>query len=102
MSDGENQKTFAQITQEIQQVFPDEEEGYIRRILDNIVHEITIERNLKKRETPITSVSGQMFYPLNDLGPAKITRVDFQDSEGNYVLIPRLVDGEFIRKWDQT
>ncbi len=98
----ENAKTFAQILQEIQQVFPEAGEGYVRRILDNIINEISIERNLKKKETPINSVSGQMFYDLRDLGPAKVFRVDFMNDDGDYVLIPRLLDGEFIRKWDES
>jgi len=98
----ENAKSFAQIFQEIQQVFPDAGEAYVRRILDNIINEISIERNLKKKETPINSVDGQMFYDLSVLGPAKIFRVDFMNDDGDYVLIPRLLDGEFIRKWDIT
>jgi len=98
MSD--NALSFSQILQEIQQVFPDAGEGYVRRIVDNIVAELSIERDLKKKESLINSVSGQMLYDLSVLGPAKIFRVDFADSDGNYVMIPRLLDGEFIRKWD--
>jgi len=98
----ENARTFAQILQEIQQVFPDAGEGYVRRIVDNIVNEISIERNLKKKETPINSVSGQMFYDLDNLGAAKVFRVYFMNDDGDYVLIPRLLDGEVISKWDTT
>lgn len=98
----DNAKSFAQILQEIQQVFPETGEGYVRRILDNIINEISIERNLKKKETPISSVDGQMLYDLSTLGPAKVFRVDFMNNDGDYVLIPRLLDGEFIRKWDQN
>ena len=98
MSD--NVVTFSQLFQEIQQVFPDAREGYVMRLLNNIVAEITAERNLKKKENLINSVNGQMLYEMDET--AKIFRVDFRNSDGDYIMIPRLLDGEFIRKWDPT
>lgn len=98
MSD--NAITFAQLLQEIQQVFPDAREGYVMRLLNNIVGEITTERNLKKKEKLINSVNGQMLYDMDET--AKIFRVDFVNNDGDYIMIPRLLDGEFIRKWDPT
>jgi len=98
----ENARTFGQIVQEVQQIHPEAKEGYIRRLADNIINEITVERNLKKKTHPISTVDGQMLYDLTDLGSVKISRVDFMDNDGKYVKIPRLLDGESIREWDQT
>jgi hypothetical protein len=48
-----------------------------------------------------SSVADQMWYDLSDVGSGieinKVFRVDFMDSDGNYIKIPRLIDNEILK-----
>ena len=48
-----------------------------------------------------SSVADQMFYDLSDTGSGievnEVLGVDFMDSDGNYIKIPRLIENEILK-----
>ncbi len=91
--------TVKKIISRIRQTFPDAPENYII----NLINEALVE--LGKYSTKIeyaktTTVVDQQWYTLSDnnsgLEVNKVFRCDFMDSSGEYVKIPRLLDGEIL------
>jgi len=91
--------TVKKIISRVRQTFPDAPENYIM----NLINEALVE--LGKYSTKIeyaktTTVADQQWYTLSDnnsgLEVNKVFRVDFMDASGEYVKIPRLLDGEIL------
>jgi len=91
--------TVKKIISRVRQTFPDAPENYIM----NLINEALVE--LGKYSTKIeyaktTTVVDQQWYTLSDnnsgLEVNKVFRVDFMDASGEYVKIPRLLDGEIL------
>ena len=91
--------TVKKIISRVRQTFPDAPENYII----NLINEALVE--LGKYSTKIeyaktTTVVDQQWYTLSDsnsgLEVNKVFRVDFMDASGEYVKIPRLLDGEIL------
>ena len=89
--------TVKKIISRVRQAFPDAPETYIM----NLINEAIVE--LGKYATKIeyakaTTVADQQWYTLSGSNAGveinKVFRVDFMDSSGDYVKIPRLVSGE--------
>ena len=89
--------TVKKIISRVRQAFPNAPENYIM----NIINEAIVE--LGKYATKIeyakaTTVADQQWYTLSDANAGveknKVYRVDFMDSSGTYVKIPRLVNNE--------
>ena len=89
--------TVKKIISRVRQAFPNAPENYIM----NLVNEAIVE--LGKYATKIESakastVADQQWYTLSDANAGveinKVSRVDFMDSSGTYVKIPRLVNNE--------
>ena len=89
--------TVKKIISRVRQAFPDAPETYIL----NLVNEALVEMgkyNTKVEYAKLTTVANQQWYTLSDSNACveinKVYRVDFMDSDGTYVKIPRLLDNE--------
>ena len=92
--------TVKQIISRIRQVFPDAPEQYIMTLINDGLIEAGMYRT-KVEYAKASSVADQMFYDLSDTGSGievnKVFRVDFMDSDGNYIKIPRLIENEILK-----
>ena len=93
-----------QIISRVRQVFPDAPESYIMSLINDALVEAGT-YSTKHMAAKINVVADQTFYDLSDtsvdssgntLEANKIYRVDFMDSSGDYIKIPRLLDGETL------
>ena len=91
--------TVKKIISRVRQTFPDAPETYIL----NLINESLVEMgkyNTKVGYAKLTTVANQQWYTLSDSNAGanvhinKVYRVDFMDSDGTYVKIPRLLDNE--------
>ena len=89
--------TVKQIISRVRQAFPDAPETYIM----NLIYEALVELgkyNTKIEYAKLTTVADQQWYTLSDSNSGievnKVYRVDFMDSSGDYVKIPRLLNNE--------
>ena len=89
--------TVKKIISRVRQAFPDAPETYIL----NLVNEALVEMgkyNTKVEYAKLSTVANQQWYTLSDSNAGveinKVYRVDFMDSDGTYVKIPRLLDNE--------
>ena len=96
--------TIKQIISRVRQVFPDAPESYVMSLLNDALVEAGL-YSTKGMSAKVSVVADQMFYDLsdsakdssnNDLELNKIHRVDFMDDDGDYIKIPRLLDGETL------
>ena len=96
--------TAKQIMSRIRQVFPDAPEAYILSLLNDALVEAGL-YSTKAVSSKIDVTADKMFYDLSDsakdadnnaLEMNKIYRVDFMDNDGDYIKIPRLLDGEVL------
>ena len=96
--------TAKQIMSRIRQVFPDAPEAYILSLLNDALVEAGL-YSTKTMSSKIDVTADKMFYDLSDsakdadnntLEMNKIYRVDFMDDDGDYIKIPRLLDGEVL------
>lgn len=92
--------TVKQIISRIRQVFPNAPEQYIMTLINDALIEAGMYRT-KVEYAKASSVADQMFYDLSDTGSGievnKVFRVDFMDSDGNYIKIPRLIENEILK-----
>jgi hypothetical protein len=89
--------TVKKIISRVRQAFPDTPETYIL----NLINEALVEMgkyNTKVEYAKLSTVANQQWYTLSDSNAGveinKVYRVDFMDSDGTYVKIPRLLDNE--------
>ena len=89
--------TVKKIISRVRQAFPSAPENYII----NLVNEALVELgkyNTKIEYAKLTTVADQQWYTLSDSNAGveinKVYRVDFMDSKGDYVKIPRLLNNE--------
>jgi|TARA_R110000824_G_scaffold2912_8_gene13273 hypothetical protein len=96
--------TVKQIISRVRQVFPDAPEAYIMSLINDALVEAGTYSN-KTMSAKVNVVADQMFYNISDsatdsssntLELNKVYRVDFMDSDGDYIKIPRLLDGETL------
>ena len=89
--------TVKQIISRVRQVFPDAPETYIISLINDALNELG-QYSQKSMSAKINIVADQMFYDLSDTGSGievnKVFRVDFMDSDGNYINIPRLIEND--------
>ena len=92
--------TAKQVLSRIRQVFPDAGETYVLNIINDALVESGIYHN-KVEYAKTDLVEDQMWYTLNDNHSGqkinKVYRVDIKDSSGEYIRIPRLLDGETLK-----
>jgi|TARA_R100000084_G_scaffold102413_1_gene58008 Flp pilus assembly secretin CpaC len=88
--------TVKQILSRVRQVFPDAPENLMLSLVNEGIVEIG-KYNTKVAYSKANSVADQQWYAIGDSTNQninKIYRVDFMDSKGDYVKIPRLLDNE--------
>ena len=89
--------TVKKIISIVRQVFPDAPEAYIMQLINEALVE-SGKYNTKIEYAKLTTVADQQWYTLSDTNSGievnKVYRVDFMDSSGDYVKIPRLLNNE--------
>ena len=89
--------TVKQIISRVRQAFPDAPETYIMNLINEALVELG-KYNTKIEYAKLTTVADQQWYTLSDSNSGievnKVYRVDFMDSSGDYVKIPRLLNDE--------
>ena len=89
--------TVKQIISRVRQAFPDAPENYIKNLINEALVELG-KYNSKIEYAKTTTVADQQWYTLSDTNSGvdinKVYRVDFMDSSGDYVKIPRLLNNE--------
>jgi len=97
ITDAVHSLTVKKIISRVRQAFPSAPENYII----NLVNEALVELgkyNTKIEYAKLTTVADQQWYTLSDSNAGveinKVYRVDFMDSSGDYVKIPRLLNNE--------
>ena len=96
--------TVKQILSRVRQVFPNVPENYVMNLINDALVEVGM-YNSKVSHAKISTVADQMWYDLGDaskdssdnvLEVNKIFRVYFMDNDGDYILIPRLIDKDLL------
>ena len=89
--------TVKQIISRVRQTFPEAPENYIKNLINEALVELG-KYNSKIEYAKTTTVADQQWYTLSDSNSGievnKVYRVDFMDSSGDYVKIPRLLNNE--------
>lgn len=89
--------TVKEIISRVRQAFPDAPEKYIMNLINEALVE-TGKYNTKVEYAKASTVADQQWYTLSDDNAGveinKVYRVDFMDSKGDYVKIPRLLNNE--------
>tara|TARA_Y100000310_G_scaffold284529_1_gene307367 strand:- start:257 stop:607 length:351 start_codon:yes stop_codon:yes gene_type:complete len=88
----------------VREVFPDAPENYIMMLINDALVELGL-YNVRNMKAKISTVADQMWYKIGDdavdinskeLKLNKLFRVDFMDSDGDYIQIPRLLDTNIL------
>ena len=88
----------------VREVFPSAPENYIIMLINDALVELGL-YNVRNMKAKISTVADQMWYKIGDdakdvnekeLKLNKLFRVDFMDSEGDYIQIPRLLDTNIL------
>ena len=93
--------TVKQMISRIRQVFPDAPETYIMSLLNDALVEAAT-YSTKSMTAKVTVTADKTFYNLSDSATdssgntLELNRVDFMDDNGDYIKIPRLLDGETL------
>lgn len=96
--------TVKQIISRVRQVFPDAPETYIMSLINDALVECGLYSN-KSMVAKIDVEKNKTYYDLSDSGNDssgnalelnKVYRVDFIDNSGDYIKIPRLLNGETL------
>ena len=92
--------TVKNIISRIRQTFPEAPETYLYNLINDALLEAGVYRT-KVEYAKATTVADQMWYDISDTGSSvdinKVFRVDFMDSAGDYIKIPRMLDGEILK-----
>ena len=92
--------TAKQVLSRVRQVFPDAGETYgVNIINDALVESGMYHTKVEYAKTDL--VEDQMWYTVNDNSSGqkinKVYRVDIKDTSGEYIRVPRLLDGETLK-----
>ena len=89
--------TVKKIISRVRQAFQEDPETYIMNLINEALVELG-KYNTKIEYAKLTTVADQQWYTLSDTNSGievnKVYRVDFMDSSGDYVKIPRLLNNE--------
>ena len=84
----------------VRQVFPEAPEKYVMALINEALVEAGKYKS-KIEYAKTDAVEDQMWYTLSDtiagIEVYKVRRVDFKDSSGDYIRIPRLLDNEVLK-----
>ena len=88
----------------VREIFPSAPENYIIMLINDALVELGL-YNVRSMKAKISTVADQMWYKIGDdakdvnekeLKLNKLFRVDFMDSDGDYIQIPRLLDTNIL------
>ena len=92
--------TVKKIISRVRQAFPNAPETYIMNLINEAIVELG-KYGTKIEYAKATTVADQQWYTLSDSNAGveinKVFRVDFMDSAGDYIKIPRLIDNEILK-----
>ena len=92
--------TVKNIISRIRQTFPEAPDNYLYNLINDALLEAGLYRT-KVEYAKATTVKDQMWYDLSDTGSSvdinNVFRVDFMDSAGDYIKIPRMLDNEILK-----
>ena len=87
--------TVKTILSMVRQVFPEAPEKYVMALINEALVEAG-KYNTRVEYAKATTVADQQWYTLSDTNAGveinKVFRVDFMDANGEYVMIPRLLN----------
>ena len=96
--------TVKEILSRVRQVFPDVPEKYVMTLVNDALVELGM-YNSKVSTAKISTAANQMYYSLADaakdtsnniLEVNKVFKVYIMDDDGDYIKIPRLLNGEVL------
>ena len=96
--------TVKQILSRIRQIFPDASETYVMNLINDALVEIGL-YNTKLVSAKLSTVEDQMWYSLADeasdssnnvLEVNRVLNVYIMDDDGDYIMIPRLIDTNIL------
>jgi hypothetical protein len=96
--------TVKQILSRVRQVFPDVPETYVMNLINDALVEVGL-YNTKLVSAKLSAVEDQMWYSLADaasdssnnvLEVNRVLKVYIMDDDGDYILIPRLLDTNIL------
>ena len=88
----------------VREIFPDAPENYIMMLINDALVELGL-YNIRNMKAKLDTKADQMWYKIGDdatdanseeLKLNKLFRVDFMDSDGDYIQIPRLLDTNIL------
>ncbi len=88
----------------VREIFPSAPENYIIMLINDALVELGL-YNVRNMKAKISTVADKMWYKIGDnasdangqkLKLNKLFRVDFMDSDGDYIQIPRLLDTNIL------
>ena len=88
----------------VREIFPDAPENYIMMLINDALVELGL-YNVKNMKAKLDTRADTMWYNIGDnatdasskvLNLNKLFRVDFMDSDGDYIQIPRLLDTNIL------
>jgi hypothetical protein len=94
--------TAKEIISRVRQAFPDASETYIISLINDAVSELG-QYSQKAMSAKVNIVADQTYYDLSDsatdssnnaMGINKVYRIDVMDDAGDYIMVPRALDGE--------
>ena len=88
--------TIKEILSRVREVFPNAPQTYMISLINEALVEAG-KYNTKVEYAKTTTVADQQWYAIGDASGAdinKVFRVDFMDSSGDYVKIPRLLNNK--------
>lgn len=92
--------TVKQIISRVRQAFPKAQESYIINLTNEAIVELG-KYNTKIEYAKASTVEDQMWYTLSDTNAGveinKVFRVDFMDDDGDYIMIPRLLNAQVLK-----
>ena len=91
--------TVRNIVEQIEQMFGRQSEKYIYRLINDGLNEIASKKQHRTSDTITDLKVKQRAYTISD-SVIDITRVEIKDTNGRYVMIPKLADSHKLLKGD--
>jgi hypothetical protein len=91
--------TVKNIIEQVEKVFGRQSEQYMYRLVNDALNEISAKKQHKTADTITDLKVKQRAYSLSD-SVIDITRVEIKDTNGRYVMIPKLADSHKLLKGD--
>ena len=91
--------TVQKIIEQAEKMFGSQPEQYMFQLINDALNEIAAEKQHNTQEKIVDLKVKQRWYTLDD-DVIDITRVEVKDTDGRYVMIPKLADPHKLLKGD--